>query len=282
MKQDIIISGFHIRSILDHAEGDLEISLDLGMSHSTIHKSKARVLLPDGQSIPVEKLERAARRHNNEDCFIIRDGSLFYIYRFNGRSVYRLYEPKKDWPPTLWINGSMMHTVSVSKPTDEAREKASELGRHPGRVLETCFGLGYASEEMAGLGAKSVTSYEISSDVLDMTRENPWSKAALSDSKIQVSNSDVAESVLSIDEGSFDSILHDPPNVKIEGDLYSLKFYTELCRVLRKGGTLYHFVGGGKTPHEYKVNYTRGVMRRLSLAGFTKVSRAYRGVKAVK
>ncbi len=278
-----IISGFHIAELLSSANGKVQISLDLGLSKAAVEKSKDGATFPGGQFISTEKLLHAKRRHHDEDCFKIDGNSIFYLYRFDGKTAYRLYEPKKDWPPTLWINGSMMHTVSVSKPTDEAMEKARELGRRPGMVLETCFGLGYSAIALIQkCGAIGVSSHEISSDVLDIARENPWSGKALSDSRINVSNNDIKEAIHEVEDSSFDSVLHDPPNVKIDGELYSEKFYSELFRVLKRGGKLYHFVGGGKTPHEYKVNYTRGVMRRLSEAGFSSVKRSYRGVSAVK
>ena len=278
-----IISGFHIAAMLSAGNGKLQTSLDLGLSKSVVEKSGSGVTFPGGQFISIEKLQHARRRHRDEDCFTIEGDSMFYLYRFDGKTAYRLYEPKKDWPPTLWINGSMMHTVSVSKPTDEAMEKARELGRRPGMVLETCFGLGYSAIALIQkCGAIGVSSHEISSDVLDIARENPWSGKALSDSRINVSNNDIKEAIHEAEDSSFDSVLHDPPNVKIDGELYSEKFYSELFRVLKRGGKLYHFVGGGKTPHEYKVNYTRGVMRRLSEAGFSSVKRSYRGVSAVK
>ncbi|MCL5007237.1 MAG: methyltransferase domain-containing protein [Candidatus Marsarchaeota archaeon] len=278
-----IISGFHIAAMLSAGNGKLQTSLDLGLSKSVVEKSSSGVTFPGGQFISIEKLQHARRRHRDEDCFTIEGDSMFYLYRFDGKTAYRLYEPKKDWPPTLWINGSMMHTVSVSKPTDEAMEKARELGRRPGMVLETCFGLGYSAIALIQkCGAIGVSSHEISSDVLDIARENPWSGKALSDSRINVSNNDIKEAIHEAEDSSFDSVLHDPPNVKIDGELYSEKFYSELFRVLKRGGKLYHFVGGGKTPHEYKVNYTRGVMRRLSEAGFSSVKRSYRGVSAVK
>ena len=278
-----IISGFHIAAMLSAGNGKLQTSLDLGLSKSVVEKSSSGVTFPGGQFISIEKLQHARRRHRDEDCFTIEGDSMFYLYRFDGKTAYRLYEPKKDWPPTLWINGSMMHTVSVSKPTDEAMKKASELGRRPGRVLETCFGLGYSAIAlMQKCGATAVSSHEISGDVLDIARENPWSREALSDVRIEVSNDDIKTAISGIEDGSFDSVLHDPPNVKIDGELYSESFYSELFRVLKRGGRLYHFVGGGKTPHEYKVNYTRGVMRRLSEAGFSRVDRSYRGVTAIK
>ena len=281
--QNPIISGFHIAELLSSAKGKLQTSLDLGLSKSVVEKTAEGIKFPGGQFIATEKLQHAKRRHHDEDCFAIDGDSIFYLYRFDGKTAYRLYEPKKDWPPTLWINGSMMHTVSVSKPTDEAIEKARELGRRPGIVLETCFGLGYSAIALVNkCGAVSVSSHEISGDVLDIARENPWSHQALSDSRIGVSNDDIKVAIHGIEDGSFDSVLHDPPNVKIDGELYSEEFYSELFRVLKRGGRLYHFVGGGKTPHEYKVNYTRGVIRRLSEAGFSRVDRSYRGVTAIK
>ncbi|MEM3841514.1 MAG: hypothetical protein QXN59_02390, partial [Candidatus Micrarchaeaceae archaeon] len=242
-----VVSGFHLLHMLKQANGPFRMSLDLGMTFSEVKKSDGHFIFPDNQILSELKVQSAIKKHHPEDCFLVENGSLFYIYRFDGQNVYRLYEPRIDWPPTLWINGSMMHTVSISKPTDEAKEKVAQFG-NLGNVLETCFGLGYVSIEMIRNGAYSVNSYEISKDVLDIANVNPWSASALTDKRISVSNSDVKDSIANIGDNTYDSIMHDPPNVKLAGELYSLKFYSELFRVLKYGGTLYHFVGGGRIP----------------------------------
>ncbi len=85
-----------------------------------------------------------------------------------------------------------------------------------------------------------------------------------------------------MNDETFDTVLHDPPNVKLNGNLYSLAFYKELYRVTKFGGLVYHFVGGGRIQREYKVDYSKGVEKRLSEAGFKDVRKSFRGFVARK
>ncbi len=277
-----VVSGYHIAELAKHAPGKIRVSLDLGLTVSEVTKDDDMLHLPDGQRIAVELLKKVDRKRDNENCYLIEDDSLLYIYMFEGKHTYRLYEPHMDWPPTLWISGSMMHTVSVSRPTDEADLKVKSLGRVFGRVLDTCFGLGYSAIGLARSGAGKVDTYEISDSVIEIAKSNPWSKRVFKDSRIALKNEDVYEAVQSMKDESYDFILHDPPNVKIDGRLYSLAFYREMYRIMKRGGKVYHFVGGGRIPREYAVDYMTGVSKRLSEAGFANVKKAYRGFTAVK
>jgi hypothetical protein len=282
IRRDFVISGYHIAELIKSRTGKVNVSLDLGITSSEVTKLENGVLFPDGQTIALELLKKTNKKHHLEDCFVVQNSSLIYLYSFENNTIYKLYEPHIDWPPTLWINGSVMHTVSVSKPTDEAENKVKALGYISGDILDTCFGLGYTAIELIRSGAKTVRTFEVSESVIEMAQVNPWSKRAFGDKRIKLESSNVYETIKSLNDKEFDLILHDPPNVKIEGDLYSLKFYKELHRVLKTGGVVYHFVGGGRVSREYKVNYLRGVVNRLSEAGFKKVQKGYRGVIAVK
>ncbi|MEM0147671.1 MAG: hypothetical protein QW139_01490, partial [Candidatus Micrarchaeaceae archaeon] len=245
-------------------------------------KTNGSVIFPDGQVIPLDTLERVVKRRKFNDCFLVDHNSLLHLYVFENYRTYKLYEPHMDWPPTLQINGgSLMHTVSVSKPTDEAKNKVDTLGRISGNILDCCFGLGYTAIELIKRGADSVDTFELSEGVIEIAKANPWSNEAFQEKRITLKNKDIVEAITKIDDNYYNSILHDPPNVKIEGNLYSKSFYGQLYRVLKRGGTLYHFVGGGRSDLEYKVNYIKGVMERLSDVGF-KVHKSYRGVLAIK
>ncbi|HRW51172.1 MAG TPA: spermine synthase, partial [Caldilinea sp.] len=81
---------------------------------------------------------------------------------------------------------------------------------------------------------------------------------------------------------SFDAIIHDPPMFSLAGELYSLAFYRELLRVLRRGGRLFHYIGNPESKSGATV--TRGVVRRLTEAGFRRVQERAQafGVVAVK
>lgn len=279
----IVLSGYSINALLKSKEGAIKISLDLGISYSEVTKSEKSIVFPDGQSIDLSIFKKISKKRSEHDCFILEDNTLFFIYSFENSSVYKLYEPHMDWPPTLFINGSMMHTVSVSKPTEEGKLKVDSLGIKNGDIiLDTCFGLGYSSIELLKRGASYVYSYEISESVIEIAKVNPWSSVAFQDKRLILKHDNVTKAIQEFNENYFDNILHDPPNIKMAGGLYSLRFYKEIYRVLKFGGKLYHFIGGGRIPREYKVNYTKGVINRLSEAGFKNIKKSYRGVLAEK
>ena len=54
---------------------------------------------------------------------------------------------------------------------------------------------------------------------------------------------DTFEVIQSFADAAFDRIVHDPPTLRLAGDLYSGEFYVDLFRVLRRGGRLYHYLG---------------------------------------
>ncbi len=277
-----VISGYHIEKLLECKSDGMEISLDLGLTTSYVRRQGDMLLFPDGQAIKFGLLEKVHKRRHLQDCFLVEDNSLLYLYLFDNNTIYKLYEPHIDWPPTLWINGSMMHTVSVFKPTEEVEIKAKAIGAINGKVLDTCFGLGYTSIELAKRGASAVRTFEISKSVIEIAHANPWSKKAFDNAKIKLENADIYNAVKTLNDNDFDLVMHDPPNIKLEGNLYSLAFYKELYRIMKNDGKLYHFVGSGRIPIEYKVNYIRGVEKRLLEAGFRKVEKSYLGVIAIK
>ena len=272
------LSGHHIKRILGVSNGDFRISLDLGISKSDIHVSDTKMTLPDGQDVGIDTLAKLHRRRSLNDCFMVADNDIKWIYAFEDNSAYKLYEPKMDWPTTLSINGSFMHTVATSTPMQEAQAKAKSLGRIHGEVLDTVFGLGYTSKLLIDSGAKSVSSYEISDAVLEIARVNPWSRDAFND-MIHVEKGDVYSAIKAVSNSSFDFVLHDPPTLQSRSGLYSESFYMELYRVLRPGGRMYHFIGTKtQTP---KHNYRRGIIARLRKCGFT-IKDSYRGILAEK
>lgn len=82
---------------------------------------------------------------------------------------------------------------------------------------------------------------------------------------------DAFEVVQTFEDVSFSRVIHDPPTLSLAGDLYSGAFYRELFRVLKWGGRLFHYIGDPKSKASGGV--TRGVLKRLQEAGFTRVVR---------
>jgi predicted methyltransferase len=79
----------------------------------------------------------------------------------------------------------------------------------------------------------------------------------------------VGELIEDFAAAAFDAILHDPPMFSLAGELYSLAFYRQLHRVLRRGGRLFHYIGNPESRSGATI--TRGVMKRLGEAGFQRV-----------
>ena len=69
-------------------------------------------------------------------------------------------------------------------------------------------------------------------------------------------------------------MIHDPPARALckEGDLYGARFYGELRRVLKPGGTLFHYVGNPESKEGGRL--FGGVRERLAQAGFASIATA--------
>ncbi len=65
---------------------------------------------------------------------------------------------------------------------------------------------------------------------------------------------------------------HDIGTVSLAGELYSEEFYSQIYRVLRHGGKLFHYTGN---PHVIKTgsSFVDGVIRRLKAVGFKNVQK---------
>ena len=82
---------------------------------------------------------------------------------------------------------------------------------------------------------------------------------------------DVYDEIETFQDQAFDRIIHDPPAFNLAGDLYSGAFYRELFRVLRRRGRLFHYIGDLESKSGRVVS--RGAVRRLQEAGFTRIVR---------
>jgi uncharacterized protein len=182
-----------------------------------------------------------------------------------------------EWgAPTFEIDGIKMLPTARESPFADARHKVERVGVRQRRVLDTCGGLGYFAAWCIRLGASRVLSCEKNPLVLWLRELNPWSPQP--DAVLEVLNTAIETHIGTLGAGSFDVILHDPPRFGIAGELYSREFYEQLARVLRPGGTLFHYTGspnkltsGRDVPGE--------VLRRLQQAGFAG-QRALDGVLA--
>lgn len=176
--------------------------------------------------------------------------------------------------PTFEIDGIKMLPSAAESPFADAQRKVELVGVRGRRVLDTCGGLGYFAAWCLKLGAVEILSCEKNPHVLWLRDLNPWSPRA--QGALQVLNVAIESHIGSLAAASFDVILHDPPRFGIAGELYSLKFYDELARVLRPGGTLFHYTGSPNSLTSGR-DVAGEVQRRLQQAGF-KAQRALDGV----
>ncbi len=185
--------------------------------------------------------------------------------------------------PTFEIDGIKMLPTSKESPLDDAKRKVALVEPRGKTVLDTCGGLGYFAACCLDAGAARILSFEKNADVLWLRTLNPWSPdpdSADAGGRLQLTHADVALAIAQVPDASVDALLHDPPRFGIAGELYSQAFYDQLARVLRRGGTLFHYTGspnkltsGRDVPGE--------VARRLEKAGF-RAQRALDGVVAVR
>jgi len=212
-----------------------KFSIDLGLSWGRYR-------------IPEKLLKEIAQKKGGIFVF---DGKKLFKLEIRDRHYYKL----EGIPPVLWIDGVKMQE---GNPVMRAREKAREAR---GRVLDICTGLGYTAIAAAGR-AEEVITVEKDPNVLLLARFNPWSRELFLNPKIKIIQADATEVIKEL-RYKFDFVIHDPPRFSMAGELYSLKFYTRLFRLLRRGGGLYHYVGN---PRGGRIR--RGVKQRLVEAGF--------------
>ena len=208
------------------------------------------------------------------------DGDSFEpVSRYAG-SLIKLV-PTEWGVPTFEIDGIKMLPTSKESPLDDARRKVALVQPRGKTVLDTCGGLGYFAACCLEAGVAKIQSYEKNDSVLWLRTLNPWSPdpdAAESGGRLQLAHADVSQAIAALPDASFDALLHDPPRFGIAGELYSQAFYDQLARVLRRGGSLFHYTG---TPNKLTSgrDVPREVAKRLEKAGF-KAQLALDGVLA--
>jgi len=247
-------------------EGKTRVSLDLGLTETTVVQTNRGVLLGEDENIDNDIIEKIACK---EDSAYFVDHGAVYQVALAGRHFYKLVPTERA--PTLEIDGIRMHRTSGTTPDRDTETKLISLGLDRGNVLDTCTGLGYTALESERRGAERVITIEIEPSVLKIALMNPWSRPLFSDDRIHKILGDSYTIADALPRAFFDFIIHDPPRHGQAGKLYGLDFYEKLYRLLRPGGRLFHYVG---TPRSLSrgVNLQRGVARRLSQAGFIDVN----------
>src|SRR3989338_922335 len=180
---------------------------------------------------------------------------------------YQLFPTKTA--PTLKISGVPMHRHTHVDPLTDTTLKIQAL-RPKGTVLDTCTGLGYTAIYSAKEPkVEKVITVEKDENVLKIAGMNEFSKDLFGNPKIEIIQGDVFEKIKEFPKNYFDSILHDPPTFIMATELYSLKFYAELHRVLKPKSKLWHYCPepgklSGKKPLREKIK------KNLEEVGFRK------------
>ena len=256
------------------ASGRVKTSLDMGITYTYVDVGEDGVVIGDCV-FSVDELVSL----RGDYVYVIDECRLLPISFFRDGFFYKLYPVSAFEAPTIEISGIKMHRVVGITPWRDAELKVSVLGRIRGlNVLDICTGLGYTAIHSYLRGGR-VTSIEVDPNVLEIASYNPWSWYL---ENIDIILGDAAEVVSSLDGGSYDVIIHDPPRFSLAGHLYSEDFYRELYRVLVGGGRLFHYTG--KVGYLRRgIDIMRGVARRLSSVGFNvRIYRDLRGVLAIK
>ena len=184
------------------------------------------------------------------------------------KKFYKLV-PTKTWP-TLEISGIHMHRIREVDPKTDTELKIKSLGKIYGRVLDVCIGLGYTAILLARKrSVEKVVSIEKDENVINIARQNEFSRELFENPKIELIIWDAFEVVRNFESEAFNFIIHDPPRFSLAPELYSQEFYNQLYRVLKKNGKMFHYVG---EPGKFSgKNFLQGITRRLLLAGFKKI-----------
>ena len=186
--------------------------------------------------------------------------------------------------PTMILGGFGMHRLKDTDPgaDTDAKIDAAGLKYVHGRVLDVCTGLGYTAIQAGRLeNISQVVTIELDELVVEIQRRNPWSADLFENGKIKRHIGNAVEVVKELEEGSFDAIVHDPPAQAIGGELYSSEFYSELGRVCRHGGKLFHYIGDIKSKESGRLY--AGIEARLKEVGFGQVRKHFKayGLTAV-
>jgi predicted methyltransferase len=271
LSSPIVLSCFQARPLIrawQEGRGSAVVSLDLGLTTSEVLLEPDRVVFPVGGSLPWESIEEIG--NSESACFFVEDGVAAKIQRFSA-ILNRFYSLMPTaGAPTVLVSGIPMHRIKDVDPHQDTLRKIRTIAPVTGRVLDTCTGLGYTAIEAART-AEQVVTIELDPTMLEVARLNPWSRPLFENPRIRQIIGDAVEELRSFESDPFSRIIHDPPAMRLAGELYSGECYRRLFRVLKRRGRLYHYVGDLESRSGR--NVVKGVAQRLQTAGFSRVVR---------
>ncbi|MBI5390358.1 RsmD family RNA methyltransferase [Candidatus Woesearchaeota archaeon] len=273
---EIILTKTEANLLLNAKEGEISISVDLGMSKTKATK-KAHQITIKHETVTIDELKRVKENF----CYALQKGKILQVALFSPETnfYYKLL-PTTDWP-TITLSSTPMHRHSKLSPKKDTELKIKEISPVQGRILDTCCGLGYTTI-MAARGAQQVDVFERDPNVLVIASYNPYSLELFHNKKIALHEEFVDEGIATFPSETFDRIVHDPPTFKYAPELYSKAFHLQLFRVMKQHGILYHYC---PTPQKMKgrLLYPK-MVRQLKEAGFYDVEyhEESSGIRAVK
>lgn len=282
MPELIVLSHYQVRPLLAaRAAGEHEASVspDLNLTVATVVLGPGGARFPGGELLSWDDAELIADAENA--CYRLCGGAVEVVKAFSEVTnwVRTLYPTRRA--PTMLVSGLTMHRIEGIDPYEDTLNKIRAASPVVGHVLDTATGLGYTAIEAAKTATR-VTTVEIDPASLEIARLNPWSQALFDNPVIDQVLGHVWDVVETFDDGTFSTIIHDPPAFSLAGELYAGDFYRELYRVLRRSGRLFHYIGD---PASRTIQRTqKGVVKRLHEAGFARVKQKPQafGVLALK
>lgn len=271
-----IITLKEAEKILSQSEGEVSISLDLGLSLSSL-KIEDNLVFFDGQKLSLSEFKKV----KEDTCYVIEDNTLKKAAFFSDETnFYYKIVPSSDWP-TITLSSTPMHRHTKTSPKQDSESKIAEISPVKGNVLDTCCGLGYTAI-LSAKNANLVYTFERDKFVLNLASYNPYSIDLFHNKKIKLHEEDVFEGIKKLDSSFFDRVVHDPPTLKYSPELFSADFYCEMFRVMKKGAILYHYCPNPQKTHGAKFYET--IIKKLSEAGFKdiKYNENSSGIRAVK
>ncbi len=278
----VILSYVQVAPLLQarqQGKASIEISPDLGLSIVEVRLTSEGAEFPNGERLDWHSAEKISTSEVN--CFLLEESIIRPVQVFSEYTDRMCSLMPTKGAPSMLIAGFVMHRIKDIDPMQDTLRKIKAIAPVVGRVLDTATGLGYTAIEAAKT-ADEVVTIELDPGAQEMARLNPWSQALFQASNICQIMGDAFEVVRTFEDGSFARIIHDPPTFSLAGELYSGAFYQQLYRILKRRGRLYHYIGDPNSKASGGV--TKGALKRLQEAGFTRVVRrpeAY-GVVAYK
>lgn len=277
----ILISKYQaekIKAAMKFRQQTCKTSLDLGITQIEVKIVSGHAILDKELSISEAQIDKIIK--NDTSVFLITDKGIEKIQIFSEETnkFYKLMPTGYKSPPTLEISGIRMHLTKDMNPHEDTKNKISCISPVSGRILDCNMGLGYTAI-MASEKAQ-VDTCEIDPNVIEIARFNPWS-SRLFLGNIKIHNQDVFEKIKDFKDCSFDAIIHDPPSFKLSVHLYSKEFYSQLYRVMKPKGKLYHYTGmpGSKARG---MDIMASTSKKLADSGFRQISMKHRGIIAIK